>query len=151
MPQTKSFLAELRLAGVQLVVSAALGDEAVMVAPLDDLSLLQNHNGFGIADGGKTVGDDENRAALHEAVHALFDELLRPGVDGGGSLVQYQHRRVGHRRPGDGQQLPLSLAKVAAIVGNPGVVTLGQMADKGVGIGQLGGAWTSSSVASSLP
>ena len=43
-------------------------------------------------------------------VHSLLHQGLGAGVDGGGCLIQDQYRRVGHRRPGDGQQLPLSLA-----------------------------------------
>ena len=107
-----------------------------MVAPLDDLPLLQDHDGPGVADGGKPVGDDKHRPARREAVHALFNQFFRPGVDGAGGLVQNQHRRVRHGGPGDCQQLPLPLAETAAVVGDPGVVAVGQVADKGVRICQ---------------
>ena len=43
-------------------------------------------------------------------VHPLLDQRLGAGVDRAGRLVQNQHRRVGHRRAGNGQQLPLALA-----------------------------------------
>ncbi len=75
----------------------------------------------------------------HQGVHAVLDQLLGAGVDGGGGLVQDQHRRVGHGRPGDGQQLPLALGQVGAVAGEHGVVPIGQAADEAVGVGQLGG------------
>ena len=84
------------------------------------------------------MGDNEHRPPGHEGIHALFNELFRPGVDGGGGLVQNQHRGIGHRRPGDGQQLPLPLAQAAAVAGDGGVIPLGQVADEAVGVGQLG-------------
>ena len=90
-----------------------------MVAPLDDLPLLQYQNGLCVADGGEPVGDDEHRAALHQGVHALLDELLRAGIDGGGGLVQDQHRGICHGGAGDGQQLALSLAQVCAVADPP--------------------------------
>ena len=66
---------------------------------------------------GQPVGDDKGGAAGHQGVHALLDQGLGAGVDGGGGLVQNQHRRVGHGSPGDGQQLPLALAQVGAVAG----------------------------------
>ena len=47
--------------------------------------------------------------ARHQGVHAILDQFFRPGINGGGGLIQNQHRRIRHSRPGDGQQLPLSL------------------------------------------
>ena len=110
-----------------------------MVAPLNDLTLLKDHNGLGIADGGQTVGNDKDGTTLHQAIHAFFNHPLRPGVDGGGGLIQNQHRRIGTGRPGDVQKLPLPLAEIAAVIGNPGVIAFGQMADKGICAGQTGG------------
>ena len=84
------------------------------------------------------MGDDEHRAPGHQGIHPLLDELLRAGVDGGGGLVQDQHRGIRHGGPGNGQQLALALAETAAVPGDDGVVPLGQVADEGVGIGQPG-------------
>ena len=75
----------------------------------------------------------------HQGVHAVLHQLLGAGVDGGGGLVQDEHRRVGHGRPGNGQQLPLALGEVGAVAGEHGVVAVGQAADEAVGVGQLGG------------
>ncbi len=84
------------------------------------------------------MGDDEGSPAVHEAVHALLHQHLGAGVNGGGGLVQDEHRGIGHCGPGDGQQLALALAEVGAVAGDPGVVALGQAADESVGVGQFG-------------
>ncbi len=60
------------------------------------------------------------------------------GIDGGGGFVQNQDRRIGHRGPGNGKQLPLALAQVGAVAVQHGVVAVGQTADKAVSVGQLG-------------
>ena len=39
--------------------------------------------------------------------------------------------------PGNSQKLPLSLAQVRPVAGKDGVISVGQTADKSVGIGQL--------------
>ena len=77
-----------------------------MASPLNDPSLLHDHDAVSIADGGKPVGDDEGGSSLHQSVHPGLDQPLRPGINGRGGLVQNQHRRVRHCGPGNSQQLP---------------------------------------------
>ena len=110
-----------------------------MAAALDDAPVIQHHDGVGIADRGQAVRDDEHRAPPHERIHALLHDALRAGVDGGGGLVQNHHGRVGHGRARDGDQLSLALAQSAAVAGEHGLVAVGQHADEGVGIDELGG------------
>ena len=123
---------------IQLVIPALLLDELVVGATLDDAALLQHHDAVGVLHCAQPVGDDKGGAAGHQGVHALLDQGLGAGVDGGGGLVQNQHRRVRHGSPGDGQQLPLALAQVGAVPGEDCVVPVGQAADEAVGVGQLG-------------
>ena len=47
---------QLELAGIELVVAALLGEQVVVVATLEDRSLLDDHNRVGIADGRETMG-----------------------------------------------------------------------------------------------
>ena len=85
------------------------------------------------------MGDDEHGAVLHDGVHPLLDEALRPGVDGAGGLIQNQHRRAGDGRPGDGQKLPLPLGEVAPVPVEHGLIAVRQLADEGVRVGDPGG------------
>ena len=107
-----------------------------MVSPLDDMSVIQHHDGVGVAHGGKTVGDDKDGSALHQVIHALFNQPFCPGIDAAGGFVQNQDRRIGYGCPGDGQQLALPLGKSLAVPGDPGVISFWHPSDKRVGVGQ---------------
>ena len=48
--------------------------------------------------------------------HGLLDQHLGAGVDRAGGLVEDEDGRVGQEGPGDGQQLLLAGADVAALV-----------------------------------
>lgn len=45
-----------------------------MISPLDNLTVFQNHNGIGIADRGKPVGNHQRGPIPHQPVHTVFDE-----------------------------------------------------------------------------
>ena len=78
------------------------------------------------------MGDDEDRTALHQAVHASLDDCFGSGIDARRRLIQDQDGRVGNGCTGDGQKLTLSLGQVAAISGEHGIIALGQVLDKAV-------------------
>ena len=81
-----------------------------MAAALDDASLFQDHDAVTVFDSGQSVGDDKGGSALHQLIHAVLYNFLSTGIDGAGSLIQDQHRRIRYRCSGDGQKLSLSLA-----------------------------------------
>ena len=84
------------------------------------------------------MGDDKGGAPGHQGVHAPLDDGLGVGVDGAGGFVHDHDRGIGHRRPGNGQQLALALGQVGAVAGQHGVVAVGQPADEVVRAGQPG-------------
>ena len=84
------------------------------------------------------MGDDKDGAVTHQSVHAFGDQLLRPGVDGGGGLVQHHDGRIGHGGSGNGEQLSLALGQVGAVSRHHGLIPVGEAADKAVGVGSLG-------------
>ena len=128
----------LELAVVELGVEAALRQQGIVVALLQDAAVLHHEDDVGLPDGGKAVCHDEAGAALHHPGKGCLDTHLGAGVDGGGGLVQNQHRRQAEHHAGDAQQLLLALTDVAAVLGDDGVVALGQAADEAVGMGCLG-------------
>ena len=132
-------LVQFQRAGVELIVGALEFEQVVVRAALDDAAVVQHHDGVGVAHGREAVGDDEHGAALHQGVHAALHDGLGARVDGRSGLVEDHHRRVGHGRAGDGQQLPLALAEVGAVALQLRIVALGQAADEVVCAGQLGG------------
>ena len=83
--------------------------------------------------------DDEDRAALHQLIHAALDDGLGAGVDGGGGLVQDHDRGIGDRGARDSEQLPLALREVGAVVRELGLVALGQTGNEIIRTGQARG------------
>ena len=81
-----------------------------MTASLDDASLFQDHDTVTVFNSRESVGDDKGGSALHQLIHAVLYNLLSTGIDGAGSLIQDQHRRIRYCGSGDGQKLSLSLA-----------------------------------------
>ena len=83
--------------------------------------------------------DDETGAAFHQPEQGLLYAHLCAGIHAAGSLVENQNTWIGQNGAGDGQQLPLPLAQVAAALRKLRVVTLGQAADELVRVRQFGG------------
>ena len=65
-----------------------------MIASFDDFTVFENADDVGVANGGKSVGYDEDGASLHKFVHTLLDKFLGASVDGAGCLVQNQNRSI---------------------------------------------------------
>ena len=83
------------------------------------------------------MGNDEHGSAVHQSVHTVLHQFFRPGIDGGGGLVQNHYGRVGYRRPGNGNELPLALRQAGPIACEHRLVALRQAGDEVVGVCQL--------------
>ena len=110
--------------------------------------MLEDHDGIGVLNRRKTVGNNEHRPTMHQCVHTALYDGLGTCINGRGSLVQNHDRGIGHSGPGDAQQLPLALAQVGTVAMEYGIVTLGQTADEIIGTASLAAAMHSSSLAS---
>ena len=108
-----------------------------MGAALDDAAVVENHDRVGVLHGRQAVGNDEDRAALHQCVHAALHQKLRARVDGAGRFVKDHDGRVGDRRAGDGQQLALTLREICAVGREHGVIAVRQAGDEIVRVGEL--------------
>ena len=111
-----------------------------MVSPFNNPSLFHNHDAVSILDGRQPVGYHKCRPPLHQFIHAPLYQFLRPGIDGGCGFIQDKYRRIRHRRPGNRQQLPLSLAQASPVPGENRLITFRQTPDEAVGICQLRGS-----------
>ena len=101
--------AELEHSCVELVILALPGDELFVIPTLNDVSVFENHYSIGVSYGGKSVGDYEYRSALHQAIHALFDECFRSCINGRCCFVKDKNGRVCHRCTGNCKELSLTL------------------------------------------
>ena len=84
----------LELAVVQIGVEAACFEQFAVRALLDDVAVAHDEDTVGIADGAQAVRDDKARAAAHEVIHRLLDELLGAGVDRAGRLIENENGGV---------------------------------------------------------
>ena len=82
------------LAVVQCGVTAAAFQQFMMVAVLDDVTMFHIQNQVRVTDRRQPVRDDEAGASCHQSCHGFADFRLGPGIDGAGSLVEYQDRRI---------------------------------------------------------
>src|SRR5947209_3886491 len=106
----------LELAPVEVGVDAALCQQLLVAALLDDLPVVHDQDRVGVADGREPVCDYEAGAALAQPGHGLLDQDLGTGVDAAGRLVEDQDRRVGDERARDRQQLSLTGGDVGDVV-----------------------------------
>ena len=105
-------MSELRreVSGIKLIIFSLGCDQFVMSTSFNNASLLHYHDTVGVFDSGETMGDDEGGPSFHQGVHTCLHQFFGTGINGGGSLIQDQGRRIGHCRAGDGEKLSLSLA-----------------------------------------
>ena len=78
-----------------------------MITALDDLSVLQNHDGVGVPHGGEAVGDHEGSPFCHQTVHALLDVLFRSRIDGARRFIEDENGRIFKEDAGNGDALLL--------------------------------------------
>ncbi len=121
------------LAVVQCGVTAAAFQQFMMVAVLDDVTMFHIQNQVRVTDRRQPVRDDEAGASCHQSCHGFADFRLGPVIDGAGSLVEYQDRRVRKEDAGDGEQLALSDRQVPGLVVEYGIVAVRQRAYEVVG------------------
>ena len=95
-------LFQLESARIKLIIHSFLRNQLFVGAALDNPAVIEHHDGVGVADGGKPVGDDKYLSALHEFIHAVLHQSFGAGIDGGGRFVEDHGGRVRHRRAGDG-------------------------------------------------
>ena len=92
----------------QLGVQPLVLQQLLVAALFNCHSAVQHDDAVGVANGGKPVGDDDSRAALHQIFQRVSQLALAHRVQVGGSLIQDQHRRVLQQGAGNGNPLPLT-------------------------------------------
>ena len=86
-----------------------------MTASFDDVSVFEHHDRIGVTHRGQSMRDHKDGAPFHQRIHALLDQTFRTGIDAAGRFIQDEHRRIGDRCTGDGQQLSLALREIGSI------------------------------------
>ena len=108
-----------------------------MVALFDDIAVFHYQDDISALDGGESVGYDKAGAAFHHRGKCILDLDLGTGIDGGGCLIEDQHGRQAQHYSGNASELFLSLGQAASVLGDHGVIPLGQAFNEAVGMGSL--------------
>src|SRR5476649_3000854 len=96
------------LAGGHGGEEAALGEELVEAALLDDAAFFENEDGVHGAEGGEAMGDADDGAVLGEAVDGFLDFGLGLGIERGGGFVEDEDGGVADKSAGNGDALALA-------------------------------------------
>ena len=97
------------------------------------------------------MADDDRRAAAGPRPQRLDDRRFRETIHGVCGLVQNQDIGIAHQSSCQGNALPLPGREVDASIADDRLVSLGQVFDKLVRLGQFCGALASTAVATFCP
>ena len=103
-----------------------------------DAPALHDGDAVGAAHRGRTVGDDQDGAPLHQGAQRLLDLGLGLGIGHGGGLVEQDDGGVQQDRAGDGDALLLAAGQ-GRVPPQDGVVAARQGHDLLVDAGHAGG------------
>jgi len=101
-----------------------------MSAPLDDLPVIDHKYLMGIGDRTEPMGYHKARPALLQFPDCSLDGSFSAGVHVTCCFIEDQDPRVGNHRPGDGQQLPLSLREIPPAIREDGRVAFWKPGDE---------------------
>ena len=103
----------------QLGEDAAQMNQLGIGAGLDDPAVVEDEDAIGVAQGGQSVGDEDDGAIGAGGVDGLLDQPFAGVVQCRGALVEDQDRWILEEDPGQGNPLPLSARQVLAALGDP--------------------------------
>src|SRR5216684_3487319 len=130
---------DLHLQVMQPRITAALADQLVVRAVLDDAAALKGYDAIDAADGRKSVGNDEHGPAFDDTPHVVLNDPLALVIKSARRLVEDQNSRIHDEGAGDGDTLPLPTRETAAPLADDGVIAFGQFQDEVVRAGERGG------------
>ena len=104
-----SLSAKLKHTCIKLIIFSMVCNKCVVVTTLYDVSMFKHHYRIGVSYGGKSVSDYEYRSALHQTVHALFDEGFRSCINGRCCFIKDKNGRIRNGRSCNGKKLSLTL------------------------------------------
>src|SRR5262249_15879548 len=99
--------------------------------------VLDHKNAVGVHDSGKTVRDNQRRAALAKFGQRFLDMALRFRIESRRGLVEQDDRAVLDQRPSDGDALALTARKLPAVLADRRVVARGKTHNEIVSVRSL--------------
>jgi len=126
----------------EVLVDSSHVDELLVVALLDDLTVLENHNLVGILDGTESVGNDDDGLAslVNQLIESSLDLEFRLSVKGRSSFIKENDVRVANESSGNSHSLLLASRETHSSFSYNGVVAFredGLVHDEVVAVGIL--------------
>src|SRR4030095_2895461 len=103
---------EFVLLVVKLFVTPTGGEQRLVVAALDDLSIFQDQDLIRAANGREAVCNDKGRTPFTQRAQTLLNQGFAFAVQARGRLIQDQNLRVGQQRAGNSHALSLTAGKL---------------------------------------
>src|SRR5581483_3118670 len=98
----------------------------VVSAGFSDMAVVEHDNAIGAANGREAMGDHQDCTSAHQVVQRRLDQSFRLAVEGGGSFVQNQNRRILEQRAGNGQALTLATGEPEPALPDHSIVPRGE-------------------------
>jgi hypothetical protein len=99
--------------------------EILVCTCFHDPAVLEHDYAIRVPHGVEVVGDDNGRAALHQAFQGLHHPLRRGGVEAGSRFVEDQDGSVSYHGPRHGDALALAAREEPPFLSDPGVIPFG--------------------------
>ena len=118
---------------------AAVREQLVRRARLDDPPVVEHDGAVGDLDGREPLGRDQHRAARERGAEVLDEVALGLRVDGRHRVVEHDHARPRDERPRERDPLALPAGEVDAALADQRVVAVGQLGREMRDTGRLAG------------
>src|SRR5262249_54121957 len=119
-------------------VEAASVPQFFRLAHFSDHPVREDCHAVSQIGSGQAVSDDDDRAPGDQATQRFQNEPFRLSVHRGGRLIQNEDRGVFQEGAGDGDALTLAAGQGHPPLSHIGVIALGEVANKLVGVGGPG-------------
>ena len=114
-------------------------EELLMGTSFYNSAVIHDDDEVSVAYGGETVCYDDAGTPLHELVEGLLYGEFALGVECAGGFVKDEDGRIFEYGAGNTEALPLSAAEGNSAIAYVCVVTLRELGDEFVGMGDSGG------------
>src|SRR4051794_31997515 len=112
LPMAGSLLSLLRV--VNVLIDGAACHQLLMGSLSGDTPLIKHEDLVGVHDRRDALCDDNARTVLHERLERALDTLLRPEVNGAGTVVENENTRAHQQCPSDRDTLLLTAGEIDA-------------------------------------
>ena len=129
-------------------IISVLCQKLLMRSLLDDLSVIQDKDLVGIADGGDAISNDKRRTAVIDIIKLLLNIALCLHIHRRGGIVKHKDRRILQKCSRQRNTLLLSTGQTNAALTDDGIIAVRKLLNKQISICHLATSLTRSKLQS---